>query len=109
MNFCHVKPDKASFAGLPGKGQFVGLSASMWRDIMSFAAHHPLINCQVDRTPSKPRGAALLGTVISTLLLWRRRIRERQAFPVLDERELRDLRLTRWDLERELAKPFWRG
>jgi len=40
---------------------------------------------------------------------WRRRIRERQAFARLDYRELRDIGLSRWDVERELVKPFWRG
>jgi uncharacterized protein YjiS (DUF1127 family) len=40
---------------------------------------------------------------------WRRRMRERQAFARLDYRELRDIGLSRWDVERELAKPFWRG
>ncbi len=40
---------------------------------------------------------------------WRRRIRERQAFARLDYRELRDIGLSRWDVERELAKPFWRS
>jgi uncharacterized protein YjiS (DUF1127 family) len=40
---------------------------------------------------------------------WRRRIRERQAFARLDYRELRDIGLSRWDVERELAKAFWRG
>jgi uncharacterized protein YjiS (DUF1127 family) len=44
-----------------------------------------------------------------TLRLWRSRIRKRNAFPLLGERELRDLRVSRWDVEHELAKPFWRG
>ena len=47
-----------------------------------------------------------LGRLVGT---WRRRIRERQAFARLDYRELRDIGLSRWDVERELAKPFWRG
>jgi uncharacterized protein YjiS (DUF1127 family) len=76
---------------------------------MSYAAHHPLINCQADRLSPTNRGATLANSIGRTLRLWRSRIRERRAFPVLDERELRDLRLSRWDVERELAKPFWRG
>jgi uncharacterized protein YjiS (DUF1127 family) len=47
-----------------------------------------------------------LGRLVGT---WRRRLRERQAFARLDYRELRDIGLSRWDVERELAKPFWRG
>lgn len=76
---------------------------------MSYAAHHPLINCQAERFSPTNRGATLANSIGRTLRLWRSRIRERRAFPVLNERELRDLRLSRWDVERELAKPFWRG
>ena len=73
---------------------------------MSYAAHHPLINCQPARAS---RGLALASSIASTLRLWRARVRDRRAFPVLDDRDLRDMRLSRWDVERELAKPFWRG
>ncbi len=47
-----------------------------------------------------------LGRLVGT---WRRRISERQAFARLDYRELRDIGLSRWDVERELTKPFWRS
>jgi uncharacterized protein YjiS (DUF1127 family) len=30
-------------------------------------------------------------------------------FAALDRRDLSDLSLSRWEVERELAKPFWRG
>jgi uncharacterized protein YjiS (DUF1127 family) len=59
--------------------------------------------------PSSHRRIGLtswLGRLVGT---WRRRIRERQAFASLDYRELRDIGLSRWDVEREVAKPFWRG
>jgi uncharacterized protein YjiS (DUF1127 family) len=39
---------------------------------------------------------------------WRARIRERHELATLDERDMRDLGLSRWQVERELAKPFWR-
>jgi uncharacterized protein YjiS (DUF1127 family) len=39
---------------------------------------------------------------------WRRRIQERRAFAHLDQRDLRDMGLSRWEVEREVAKPFWR-
>jgi len=76
---------------------------------MSYAAHHPLINCQSDRNSPANRGTAIVQAIAHTLRLWRSRMRERRAFPVLDERDLQDMRLSRWDAERELAKPFWRG
>jgi uncharacterized protein YjiS (DUF1127 family) len=70
---------------------------------MSATTDTMLINCQPAHRVSWPRS---LGR---TLRLWRARIRERHAFPALEERDLRDLRLSRWEVDRELAKPFWRG
>jgi uncharacterized protein YjiS (DUF1127 family) len=76
---------------------------------MPTAAVHTLINSQCDRPHGNARISGAMRSVGRTLRLWRRRYRERHVFPVLDERDLRDLRLTRWDVERELTKPFWRG
>jgi uncharacterized protein YjiS (DUF1127 family) len=66
-----------------------------------------MINCQSDQPAFTTRG--MLSSLARTLRLWRSRIRDRNAYPLLDERDLRDLRVSRWDVERELAKPFWRG
>lgn len=44
-----------------------------------------------------------------TVRLWRNRINEREALARLGDRDLRDLRLSHWEVEQELAKPFWRG
>lgn len=76
---------------------------------MSVTVQQAMINCQAARPRPATSVAAMANTVLRTVRLWRSRIRERQAFPVLDERDLRDLRLSRWEVERELAKPFWRG
>jgi uncharacterized protein YjiS (DUF1127 family) len=76
---------------------------------MPTAVAHTLINSQCDQPRTTARLSAVVQSAARTLHLWRRRHRERHAFPVLDERALRDLRLSRWDVERELAKPFWRG
>ena len=40
---------------------------------------------------------------------WRARAAERNAMRALDDRMLRDVGLSRADLERELHKPFWQG
>lgn len=40
---------------------------------------------------------------------WARRIREAQDFAKLDDRELRDIGLTRADVRMALDKPFWRA
>jgi uncharacterized protein YjiS (DUF1127 family) len=75
---------------------------------MPIAVTNPLINCQCDQIQHTARISTAAQSLVRTLRLWRARIRERQAFPVLDERDLRDLRVSRWDVEHELAKPFWR-
>jgi uncharacterized protein YjiS (DUF1127 family) len=76
---------------------------------MPNAATDTLINSQCGQPRTIARVSAAVQSVVRTLRLWRRRIRDRHAFPVLDERDLRDMRLSRRDVERELAKPFWRG
>jgi uncharacterized protein YjiS (DUF1127 family) len=38
---------------------------------------------------------------------WWRVSREREALARMDERDLQDLRLSRWDVERELARHLW--
>jgi len=76
---------------------------------MPVAIPHSLINCQSEQHLPTARGVTFAQALMGTLGLWRSRFRERHAFPVLDDRELRDMRLSRWDVERELGKPFWRG
>jgi uncharacterized protein YjiS (DUF1127 family) len=46
--------------------------------------------------------------VMETLALWRERVRYRQALHDLDDRLLRDIGLTRAEVEEEWDKPFWR-
>ena len=76
---------------------------------MHIAAHQPLINCQPQQPGLTTRAAVLGKSVAQTLRLWRSRISERRAFHIIDERDLRDAGLSRYDVQRELAKPFWRG
>lgn len=76
---------------------------------MSLAMTPLLTNCLPGRPAAGVRLRAALHSMVRTLRLWHARRSARHAFPVLTERELRDLRLSRWDVERELAKPFWRG
>ena len=72
---------------------------------MSTTVHHALPNCQLKR-PSL--FATIAQSLVHTLQLWRSRVRERHGFTVIDERDLRDFGISRWEVERELAKPFWR-
>ena len=50
----------------------------------------------------------LPAVLIDTLLLWQERAAERTRLASLDERLLRDAGLSRADVEREAAIPFWR-
>jgi uncharacterized protein YjiS (DUF1127 family) len=43
------------------------------------------------------------------IALWHRRAQERQELTAMDERDLRDIGLSRLDALREANKPFWRG
>jgi len=51
----------------------------------------------------------LRARVIALLVCWRARAEERRRLAALDERELRDIGLTRVDALRECAKPFWQA
>jgi uncharacterized protein YjiS (DUF1127 family) len=76
---------------------------------MYVVAHDPLINCQARRPTLAARATAAAKAVAGKVDVWRARLRERHAFSLIDERDLRDLGLSRYDVQRELAKPFWRG
>jgi uncharacterized protein YjiS (DUF1127 family) len=53
--------------------------------------------------------AGLLAGAIDRLLLWQERARDRRALAGLDNHMLRDIGLSRADLEAEVVKPFWRS
>ena len=75
---------------------------------MAVIARHALTNCQAPRVPPDHRRINVVGWIKRTLQLWRSRIKERHSFDFVDDRELRELGLSRWNFEREIAKPFWR-
>jgi uncharacterized protein YjiS (DUF1127 family) len=76
---------------------------------MIVAALHPLTNCQATRLPSDTNKRSSIASFGKMFRLWRSRINERRAAGSFDYRDLRDLGVSRWDVERELSKPFWRG
>jgi uncharacterized protein YjiS (DUF1127 family) len=53
--------------------------------------------------------AELLGDALTLAYSWRARSQQRQALLRLDDRLLRDIGLTRADVEGEASKRFWRG
>jgi uncharacterized protein YjiS (DUF1127 family) len=52
--------------------------------------------------------AGIAAACFDALLLWQERARQRHHLRELDDRMLRDLGLSRADIEREATKPFWR-
>ena len=65
-----------------------------WHPARSFAA-----------LPSIP---TLLKRIWRTLSLWQERARMRAALARLDDRTLRDIGLSRFDVWHECSKPFWK-
>jgi uncharacterized protein YjiS (DUF1127 family) len=45
---------------------------------------------------------------IALLQTWRQRLRGRRELATMNDRLLRDIGLTRYEVELELRKPFWR-
>jgi uncharacterized protein YjiS (DUF1127 family) len=70
---------------------------------------HIATNYQLSpRRTVAPRHGALMSRLRSLFRLWRRRVGERRALAEFTDRDLRDLCLTRVDVQNEIAKPFWR-
>jgi uncharacterized protein YjiS (DUF1127 family) len=76
---------------------------------LAFAANHSLTDCQGTYYPGLAHRAGWAERLARSIGLWRSRIRERRALESFDNRDLHDVGMSRWELERELAKPFWRG
>ncbi len=66
---------------------------------MAYIVHHPLTNSQPFR---------FIPRLLEQIATWRRRSVERDQLARLDDRELRDIGLSRSLIYWELAKPFWR-
>jgi uncharacterized protein YjiS (DUF1127 family) len=73
---------------------------------MHIAAHHTLTSPQLS-TPAETHGVA--SWLASAFQRWRERNAERRELALMDDRALRDARLTRWEVELEMSRPFWRG
>lgn len=56
-----------------------------------------------------PPPAGFLRRILVTLVLWQERAAQRHHLADIGERQLKDVGLTRDDVMREAAKPFWRG
>ena len=58
--------------------------------------------------PGRSVPAALVLAVVDVVLKWLERRRQRRALDRLDDLMLRDIGLSRADVEQEVGKPFWR-
>jgi uncharacterized protein YjiS (DUF1127 family) len=107
MNLCHgclIKHRLSRAAELPKYGAIPQhLEAQM-----SVITHDILPASASGSRASTSHPAAMAGWLGRLIGTWRARIRERQAFARLDNRDLRDLGLSRWEVESQVAKPFWR-
>jgi uncharacterized protein YjiS (DUF1127 family) len=50
----------------------------------------------------------IAGALLATVAVWRERARQRRALATMDDYLLRDIGLTRADVDHEAGKPFWR-
>ena len=55
----------------------------------------------------KVRPLAWARRIRPLLALWRTRIQDRQQLMQFDNRDLRDIGVSRWDVQREMQKHFW--
>jgi uncharacterized protein YjiS (DUF1127 family) len=76
---------------------------------MHIATNHSLINSHSAAPRSDASGGGLAAWIANAARRWRERATERRELAQMDERALRDARLTRWDVEQQISRPFWRG
>jgi uncharacterized protein YjiS (DUF1127 family) len=69
----------------------------------------PYVASRASYAGRSARSAGALVRLSDTLLGWIQRDRDRRALSSLDDRLLRDIGVTRAELEAEARKPFWRS
>jgi len=74
---------------------------------MATAVHHSLTDCHAAPRPAPFAGLA--GWIDRMAARWRERALDRRSLATMTDRDLRDAGLTRFAVERELSRPFWRG
>jgi uncharacterized protein YjiS (DUF1127 family) len=76
---------------------------------MNATTESMLTQCQAFPGSSSRNRVGIASRIARTVGIWRNRVNDRRAFANLDYRDLRDLGVSQWEIERELAKPFWKG
>lgn len=62
----------------------------------------------IPRLRLRRSAARRIGDAVDAVLAWMDLYRQRRALLKLDDRMLKDIGLSRLDVEREAEKPFWR-
>jgi uncharacterized protein YjiS (DUF1127 family) len=74
---------------------------------MSIQFYHPAsVTAKLAIADRARHAAAMLAEALSE---WRERSRQRHTLGRLDDRLLRDMGLTRADVDQEVSKPFWQA
>jgi uncharacterized protein YjiS (DUF1127 family) len=76
---------------------------------MSSITHFRLTHYHPSSRSAGVGSMSLLARAVSTLRLWRKRMREKRALEQLDERDLHDIGVSYSDVYSELRRPFWRA
>jgi uncharacterized protein YjiS (DUF1127 family) len=74
----------------------------------ALSGHRPVVTRATALDVSLTGLGALLVKASDTLLDWQDRARQRHRLGEMDDHLLRDIGLSRADLEHEIDKPFWR-
>jgi uncharacterized protein YjiS (DUF1127 family) len=74
----------------------------------ALSGHRPVVSRAPAFDVSLTGLGALLVKASDTLLDWQDRARQRHRLGEMDDHLLRDIGLSRADLEHEIEKPFWR-
>ncbi len=72
---------------------------------MATLAHHPLTISH--RIPASVR-PSLWDRLIRLAVAWNQRREAQRTFAEMTDRDFGDAGIARWEIERELARPFWR-
>lgn len=75
----------------------------------TYAAHQSFAPAIRRQTKARGGPGRIFAKAFGALLTWQARQLQRAHLAELDDRLLRDMGLTRSDVAREAAKPFWRA
>lgn len=78
----------------------------MSRSTATFTAPRPQLQARIGFAP---RRSGLFAALLDRLVEWQERSRSRVLLGRLDDRMLRDMGISRADVDYEVAKPFWRA